>query len=503
MAGWRAYWQLLRQQLSRIPLPAWLAIGAVLMALVIVFSIQLSGPTYVALYDGLSPADGGKVIAKLQKLGISYQLQAEGNIILVPAASLATARLQLGDAGIPSNTANDNWTQLENAPMTISDLAQNTMASRALEASLAQSIGEMDGITSAEVFLALPPNTPFLADQPKPSASVIITANPQDAARQGPVIAKLVAGAVTGLSVSGVSVTTNSGLAVFPLSGTQADSSQFALIADIENQANSRVAQLLLPLVGNGNFRSDVTADLDFTKAHIHQISYGPTRLVSHEVSSNSSQDNSQTTAIGIPGAMSNQPPSATTAALPAASDQAASANSKAAAVTTPKTTSQKLDQTYITDESDNDIVKPDWVVKSISVSVVVNQAALGNVTADQMKAAIAAAFAYPNVHVNVLATSFKPADASVVSYQLLPIIAPFTRAVLVMLGTIALLLGFAVPFGRRLATVGTRNQATSLPTRPLPVTLPPPDFSALRDVARGNPAGVARLLQSWADEHE
>ncbi len=503
MTGWRDYLQLLRRQISRLPVLGWLAIGTVLIAFAIIFCIQINGPDYVALYDGLSPADGGKVIAQLQKLSIPYQLQAAGNIILVPSPSLATARLQLGNAGIPTNAANDGWDRLENAPMTVSDLAQNAMATRALEASLAQSIGEMDGIASAEVYLALPPDTPFLSDQPKPSASVIIHANSQDAGRQGLAIAKLVAGAVAGLSVSDVSVTTNSGLAIYPLTGTLANSSEFALISTIENQANIRIAQLLLPLVGNGNFRTDVTADLDFTQTHTHQISYGPTRLVSHEISSNSSQENSQTTATGIPGAMSNQPPSATTATLPAPTDQASTGNNKTATLTIPKTTSQKLDQAYVTDESDNDIVKPDWVVKSMAVSVVINQAVLGNVTTEQLKVAIASAFAYPNVHINVLATSFKPADVNVMSSQLEPVVAPFTRAALEMLGAIALLLGLAVPLGRRLATIGTRSHGATLSTRPLPVTLPPPDFSALRDVARGNPAGVARLLQNWADEHE
>ncbi|HQT42589.1 MAG TPA: hypothetical protein PLD79_01255, partial [Halothiobacillus sp.] len=132
-------------------------------------------------YDGLSPADGGKVITQLQKIGIPYQLQAAGNVILVPATELATARLQLGASGIPGDSVSTSWDRLENAPMTASDLAQSTMALRALEASLAQSIDSMEGITDAQVYLALPADTPFLADQPKPSASVIISASTQDA----------------------------------------------------------------------------------------------------------------------------------------------------------------------------------------------------------------------------------------------------------------------------------------------------------------------------------
>ena len=87
---------------------------------------------------------------------------------------LAQARLQLGAAQVPGSDVATAWDRLEDAPMTASDLAQSTMAVQALELSLQQSIENMSGIHTAQVFLALPPDTPFLADQPKPTASVVI-----------------------------------------------------------------------------------------------------------------------------------------------------------------------------------------------------------------------------------------------------------------------------------------------------------------------------------------
>ena len=74
---------------------------------------------------------------------------------------------------------------------------------------------------------------------------------------------------------------------------------------------------LLIPLVGAGNFQTDVSANLDFTQEHTHQISYGPNRLVEHQTSSSPANTGSSNAAIGIPGAMSNEPPAATTAAAP------------------------------------------------------------------------------------------------------------------------------------------------------------------------------------------
>jgi flagellar M-ring protein FliF len=193
-----------RRQVARVPTVGWAAAAVIGLSLGVALYLETGAPPYVALFEGLSPADGGTVIAQLQKLGIPYQLQAAGDVILVPQSQLATARLQLGAAQVPGNTSSNGWDKLENAPMTASDLAQDTMADQALEASLAQSINSLSGVSSAQVFLATPEDTPFLADQPKPTASVIIAANDVDGTSDGPAIASLVAGAVPGLQAQQV-----------------------------------------------------------------------------------------------------------------------------------------------------------------------------------------------------------------------------------------------------------------------------------------------------------
>jgi flagellar M-ring protein FliF len=98
MAAWQQYWQRARGLARRVPLSAWAVAGIIAASLAVVFWLELAGPSYVVLNEGLSPAEGGKVIAQLQKLSIPYQLQAAGNVILVPAPDLAQARLQLGAA---------------------------------------------------------------------------------------------------------------------------------------------------------------------------------------------------------------------------------------------------------------------------------------------------------------------------------------------------------------------------------------------------------------------
>jgi flagellar M-ring protein FliF len=512
MFDWRAALQRLRA--VRVPMYAWVVGGVVVAALAVVASMELSSGPYVALYDGLTPAQGGVIIGQLQKLGIPYELQNAGNLILVPAQDLAAARLQLGASNMPQDDVAAKWNKLEDAPMTATDTAQSAMAAQALEASLAQSIDSMSGIESAQVYLALPRETPFLGDQPKPAASVVITADAENAQAQGPAIASLVAGAVPGLTASQVNVETTSGVVVYPQAGLGSSPAQFRTVAALENQAAAHVAELLTPMLGAGNFRTDVSANVDFTQEQVKQIAYGPSQLVAHTVSSQSDRTGSQDAAIGIPGALSNEPPAATTAATPAVitggtgtgtgtstnTSAGADASSASSNDNTPHDTSKTLDQTFVTDQSESDITKPDWTVKGLAISVVLNRAALGNATTDQVKAAIAAAFDYPEVRVNVLATNFNASPASGKMSGLATGAAPLSRAIMELMAAAALLFGFAVPLGRRLTVLGDRVPARVLMPPPPPPALPRRDLAPLRAQVTDNPSQVAKLLQGWAD---
>lgn len=528
MPDWQDLQTRLKMQAARVPKILWATAAVAVASLGVVMWLAMSGPPYAVLSDGLSPADGGKVIAALQKLGIPYQLQEAGNVILVPAPQLAQARLQLGAAQVPGSSSQNAWNQLENAPMTTSDLAQSTMATQALESSLEQSIEAMNGIRNVQVFLAQPPETPFLADQPKPTASVVIEANQNQAAAQAPSIAAMVAGAVPGLSQSDVTVVTTSGVTVYPSGGIMNTGSQFAVIQQVENGAAARVAELLTPMIGPGNFRTNVSADVDFTQVQIHQVSYGPTHLVQSSNSSQTSQTGNSSGSYGIPGALSNEPPGPTTTSTnpngaTANANNAGATNNATAAGTTaangktdqtkknqqllPTKTSSSLQENFITDQTNSNILKPNWAVKSVAISVVLNEKALpAGLTIAQIQNAISSGFAYPNVKVNVLSAPFSKMTTRAYAIPSWTSLNPLVHALLELFAAFALLFGLALPVGRRLATLNFR---TLLPppagpaARPLPAMTSPRDFSEVRQHAAENIPGVAQLLQSWVDDND
>jgi flagellar M-ring protein FliF len=150
------------------------AVAATLMALLFLWSRD---PDYAVLYAGLDGAQGGRALAELQKLNIPYTISEGGRVILVPAALLGQARLQLAARGVPK-TDSDAWGLLDNEALGVSPFIEQVHYVRGLEANLAHTVGELDGVLSAQVTLALPKRTGFLADEPKPSASVLLRLAP-------------------------------------------------------------------------------------------------------------------------------------------------------------------------------------------------------------------------------------------------------------------------------------------------------------------------------------
>jgi flagellar M-ring protein FliF len=180
----------------------------------------------------------------------------------------------------------------------------------------------------------------------------------------------------------------------------------------------------------------------------------------------------------------------------------AAGAQTAAATPALPGQTSSTSDQTYVTDESDADIIKPDWSVKSLSISVVLNKKALGTVTPDQVKAALAGAFSYPQVNVSVLSASFQPAVMQQTSTVLMQSTGPVTHAILEVLAAAALLFGVALPLAKRLSTPTPRPVLVMPePRRAIVASLSTTDYSDLRTQATQHVESVAKLLQNWTDE--
>ncbi|HTV88260.1 MAG TPA: flagellar basal-body MS-ring/collar protein FliF [Stellaceae bacterium] len=354
-----------------------LAGAALAVAAMLVGVLWSWNSSYAVLYAGLSAEEGGQAISDLQKLNIPYRTAEGGRVILVPNDELGRARLELALRGVPKRDG-DQWALLDNESLGASPFVEQVHYTRAIESALSHTIRQIDGVVGATVKLALPKNTDFLGDEPKPSASVMVQLMPgvELTAAQVDGIAGLVAAGVPGLTRDRVTIVDQSGkvLSQDAQDGLQQVPQQLGIVRDVEGRYARAISQLLVPILGQGNFRVSVDADIDFSHAKESSIRYGSGHILSqdetiHPVGA------AGAAAIGIPGALSNRPPQPPSVAPPAANDANAgqqSADEKPAKPAPPtpdthRTTNFDLDHTV---EYRDD---PFWTLRAIDVAVLVN----------------------------------------------------------------------------------------------------------------------------------
>ena len=150
------------------------------------------------------------------------------------------------------------------------------------------------------------------------------------------------------------------------------DASQLKYVQQVEHNTQKRIDAILAPIFGAGNARSQVSADLDFSKLEQTSESYGPNgnpqQSAIRSQQTSSSTELAQGGASGVPGALSNTPPQPASAPIVAG-------NGANAPQTTP--VSDRKDQTtnYEVDKTIRHLEQPMGSVKRLSVAVVVNTA--------------------------------------------------------------------------------------------------------------------------------
>jgi len=271
-------------------------------------------PGYSRLYGGLDGADAAQVVESLRAADIDFKLNTDSGTVMVPESRLDDARLELASQGLPQgSSAGMAWLQ-EQSTFGQSQFRENALYQHALEAELARTIAHLRAVRDARVHLALPRQSAFIRDRKSASASVMLSLyrNRELGSDQAAAIVHLVASSVPNLLASNITVIDQQGQLLS--SGEQqwndaVTSNQFKFVERLERNYKRRIEDLLTPLLGPGRVRAEVAADLDFTVSEQARESFDPNGALISESVSNNQRRAGDSSAQGIPGALSNQPP--------------------------------------------------------------------------------------------------------------------------------------------------------------------------------------------------
>jgi flagellar M-ring protein FliF len=396
--------QFVRQPAVQRALPAIATTTAIGLAALAYFMTQ-SAPQ-AQLFAGLDDSDKAAVADALQSQGIGHTIDPTTGALTVDADKLYQARIALAGQGLPKAQPSGD-SLIASLPMGSSRAIEGETLRSAREADLSRTIETIDAVKTARVHIAAAEPSLFVRDDKPATASVMLTLqngrNLSDAQVQG--IRFLVASSVPGMNADEVQVIDQRG-ALLSDGASSGDMKSFQLQMQMEDRFRRALETLLGPMLGSGNYSVEVHADVDMSESQATRESFPEndrarrTEQVSRVVSGQSTPP-----AVGIPGALSNQPPQATTVT------NNAPAPTPAGAPTTDTQSNENSARAYEVGREISVTHQPQGRLKRLSIAVALNQGQKALTQADlaKIEGLVKGAVGYDQTRGDVVAISQRP----------------------------------------------------------------------------------------------
>jgi flagellar M-ring protein FliF len=365
--------QVLNQPAVKKSLPL-MVIAVVLLAFALVYTL-INAPGYRPIMTGVTETDQQGVYEALKAGEFKPVIDAGSGQITVPVARYHEARIYLASKGLPKTATTGLDALKDQSAMTTSQFMEQVRYNAAMEQELARSIQQIETIQTARVHLATTKPSVFVRDRTPPKASIVVT--PQAGRTVSPMqvqaIVHLVASSVPMLTPENVAVVDNFGKL---LTDAESDASlgmnagQTKHKQAMEDLYRQRVIQILAPIVGDANVRSQVNLNLDYSQTEVTVEDFdtsGKGPKTRSEV--NSEDRNSAKEAAGIPGTLSNTAPVAPTTSLNTATLPPTGSDERSTIAT-------RSTRNYEMDRSVRHTKSATGGVQRLSVAVVINERA-------------------------------------------------------------------------------------------------------------------------------
>ncbi|WP_440056197.1 flagellar basal-body MS-ring/collar protein FliF [Pseudoalteromonas sp. T1lg65] len=304
----------------------------------------------------------------LDQQKIEYQL--DGNTVLVAESDYQDIKLRMARDGFSQAPSSGTDILMQDMGFGVSQRLERERLKHSREQQLARTIEELQDINRAKVLLAIPKENVFARREKKPSATVVLTLKRGRTLDGEEVdsIVDIVASAVQGLEPSRVTVTDQNGRLLN--SGSQ-DSlaarsrKEYEIERKREQEYLEKIDSILIPTVGLGNFTAQVDLTMDFSSVEETQKRFNPD-LPAVRSETTYEQNNIGGLAVGIPGALTNQPP--VNSNIPEVAGQGGNGNAR-----NPSSNQKEATRNYELDTTISHKRQQTGVIRRISVSVAVD----------------------------------------------------------------------------------------------------------------------------------
>jgi flagellar M-ring protein FliF len=334
----------------------------------------MSATPYRPVMPGLQEADQQAAFESLKTADFKPKIDPTTGQLTVPSNRFHEARIFLASQGLPKSGATGLEGLKDQSSMTTSQFMEQVKVNAAMEQELARSIMQIGSVQSARVHLATPKQSVFVRDRTPPKASVVLAPYPGRAvsASQVQAIVHLVSSSVPYLTPDHVTVVDNVGKLMTESATEQRlglTSAQEQHKQQMEEVLRNRIMQILSPMVGEANVRSQVNLTLDFTQSESTTEDYDNRDKGPRTRSEVLAEDRAAIRAAeGIPGSLANTPPPTPTTNNNTQVDPAKGQSESNSTLSSRSTRNFELDRTV------RHVRNASGGVMKVSVAVIVNE---------------------------------------------------------------------------------------------------------------------------------
>lgn len=336
------------------------------VAIAIFIFIWSKEPTYRPLVQ-MPPQEMIETLDYLDQNQIKYKI--EGSTIYVLDAQFKDVKMGMVRQGINHESSAGTDIIMQDMGFGVSQRVEMERLKHAREQLIARTIEDINAVGKARVLLAIPKENVFSRREAKASATVVVTARNGSflSGEEVDAIVDIVASAVQGIDPSRVTVTDNNGRL---LNSGSADSlsararKEYEIEKKRESEYLEKIDSILIPVLGLGNYTAQADVSMDFTSVEQTQRSYNPDMpAVRSEMLLE--QNTVGGVIAGIPGALTNQPP--TESNIPE------EANGGGGQTPVPGTSSKEQTRNFELDTTISHTKQQSGVIRRLSVSVAVD----------------------------------------------------------------------------------------------------------------------------------
>jgi flagellar M-ring protein FliF len=390
----------IRSVLSTISLGQKVVIGLLAVGLLLggfFFYNWITAPTLSPLFSNLASTDASAIVDELNAEGVSYQLADGGSTIMVPNDQVYNLRLTMSGKGLPAGQ-DTGYSLLDQQGITTSEFQQQVTYQRAVEGELAKTLEAIKGVNTAVVHIALPKDQVFVADQGKPTASVLLDlgAGTQLSGEQISAVTNLVSSSIEGMDPKDVTVADSDGqvLSAAGQVSAAAGDQRSAMETDYEDRLAANAQKILDQVLGPNHAVVSVRADLDLSQRQSTSESYSYNQGTPPISSSQSTE-----TYSGTGGAVGG--------VLGPENTGTASGSGNSAYNKSDTTDNNAVDKTTTTTQD------APGSIKRLTVSVVMDGTVAGNLNQQQVQSLIGNAVGLDTARGDAITVAAMPFDTS------------------------------------------------------------------------------------------